>query len=290
VLQLLKQDSFLAPGEKLSFKVPVKATETGKICNPIVAKAANAKEVKSEICTIITDPKLAIIASGVKEQFIGKTASYEITVSNPGAVDLTDVTISDRAPKDARIITAPDAVISDNNTVATWNLPKLEAGATKTLTSTITTTSAGSHCNIVVASQQGFGLKDQAKACTNWKGQAALLIAVIDSPDPILVGESSTYTIRVTNQGTASDSNIKVVANFAKEIDPINVGEQSATAGTVNGKQVSFAPVAVLHSKEAVTWTINAKGAATGDHRLRVLFSSDLLSIPVTGEESTQVY
>ncbi|KOR32389.1 hypothetical protein TI05_07605, partial [Achromatium sp. WMS3] len=290
VLELLDQNISLEPGETISLKVPVKATKIGKVCNPIVAKATNAKEVTAEICTMIIDPKLAITKTGTKEQFIGKNANYEIIVSNPGTVDLTDVSITDQAPKDARVIKAPDAVISADNSTATWRLPKFAAGAKKTLSATLTTPNAGNSCNLAMANQKELGLSEQDKACTKWKGQAALLIELVDSPDPILVGESSTYTIRVTNQGTAPDSNIKIVANFAKEIDPISVAKQSFTTGTVNGKQVSFTPVAILKPKESVAWMINAKGATTGDHRLRILVSSDLLSIPVTEEESTHVY
>ncbi len=121
-----------------------------------------------------------------------------------------------------------------------------------------------------------------------WKGQAAILIEVVDTPDPILVGEQTTYTIRVTNQGTADDRNIKIVANFAKQIDPVSAA--GATAGTVSGKNVTFAPVATLAPKQSVQWTITAKGASTGDHRLKVEMTSELLTSAVTEEESTHVY
>ena len=143
----------------------------------------------------------------------------------------------------------------------------------------------GSRCNSVgVTSAEN--LSATAQACTLWRGVPAILLETKDDPDPISVGESVTYTVRVTNQGTADDANVKVVAQFAKEIDPTS----ASGGGVVNGKTVTFPAVAKLAPKEAVTYTIIAKGVAAGDHRLKVDLTSDMLTEPVTHEESTHEY
>ena len=71
---------------------------------------------------------------------------------------------------------------------------------------------------------------------------------------------------------------------------PIKLIHHQAGGGKIAGKTVTFAPIAKLAPKEVVTYTISAKGMSTGDHRLKVDLTSDVLSEPVTHEESTHVY
>lgn len=275
----------LGPNESKQMAVTVKAAQRGRVCNPAVAKSSNAGEVNSEACTVVTQPMLEIVKTGTKEQFIGKTADYQIVVSNPGDTSLTRVVVSDSAPSATRIVSASGAQVTGNQAV--WQIAELKGGEKQSFNVTLTSAVAGSQCNRVSANSQE-GLTASSEACTLWKGQAAILIEVVDNPDPILVGESTTYTIRVTNQGTADDTNVKIVANFGKEIDPTSAAGE--TAGSVSGKTVSFAPVARLAPKQVVQWTISAKGVSTGDHRMKTELTSDVLTSPVTEEESTHVY
>ena len=275
----------LAPGQSKEIAVPLTANKRGRFCNVAVAKASNAAQVQDDACTTVQQPGLDIAKSGTKQQFLGRTASYQIVVSNTGDTDLQDVTVTDTAPSATRIVSADGASITGNT--ATWKLATLAKGAKKNLDVVLTSTTAGTHCN-EVGVKSSDGLTANAKACTLWKGVPAVLIEVVDYPDPISAGDSTTYTIRVTNQGTADDNNIKIVANFGKEIDPVSAS--GSTAGTVSGKTVTFGTVAALAPKQVVSWTVKAKGAAAGDHRLKVQLTSDMLTSPVTEEESTHVY
>ena len=105
------------------------------------------------------------------------------------------------------------------------------------------------------------------------------------APDPIQVGETTTYTIRITNQGNADLTNINTVAQYAKEVTPV-----SSQGGAVDGKTVKFPTIPRLGAKQSVTYTITGKGAAEGDHRLKLVVTEDQLLSPVVEEESTRVY
>lgn len=273
----------LAPNEAKKVDVALKADKRGKVCNVATAKSSNAGEVKAEACTTIVQPGLAVVKTGTKEQFIGRNASYQIVVSNTGDTALTDVVVTDNADADLKITTASGADVKGGQAV--WKIAQLNAGEKQTFNVAATSGAAGSRCNNVSVSTKE-GLKESSQACTLWKGVAAILLETKDDPDPLQVGESTTYTIRVTNQGTADDTNVKVVAKFAKEIDPAS----ASTGGTISGKTVSFAPIARLAPKQSVTYTISAKAVSVGDHRLNVDLTSDILAEPVTHEESTHVY
>jgi uncharacterized repeat protein (TIGR01451 family) len=169
-----------------------------------------------------------------------------------------------------------------------WTIAELKAGEKQTFAVSLTSPVAGNLCNQVGASS-AEGVSAQAEACTLWKGHPALLIEVVDTVDPLLPGESTTYIIQVKNQGTAPDHNVGITVRFPASISPTAVS--GVTAGKIDGKVVTFPPVAQLEPKQVVEWRVEAKADVTaGDSRLKVEMRSDLLKSPVVEEESTHVY
>jgi uncharacterized repeat protein (TIGR01451 family) len=113
-----------------------------------------------------------------------------------------------------------------------------------------------------------------------------LLLEKADNPDPIQVGETTAYTVKVTNQGTADDTHVKVVVEFPAELDPVS----ASNGGVVSGKKVTFPSYPRLAPKQAFEYTITAKGAKVGDARVTFIRTSDGIPAPTTAEESTRVY
>ena len=109
------------------------------------------------------------------------------------------------------------------------------------------------------------------------------------NPDPVEVGSTTTYTIIVTNQGTAPATNVKVSATL-----PEGMAYDSSTGSTARfillGKQVDFDPIPSLAPKETVTLTVKVRASQTGDVRFRVEMNADQLTGPVLEEESTNFY
>ena len=277
----------LAPNESRQESVTFTATDRGKVCNPAVATSDNADRVSDQACTVIAEQKLEIVKSGPKEQYLGKVAKYDIKVSNPGDTTLTNVSLTDIAPSQTRIMKANGASVSGNR--ATWTVPQIKAGETLDFTVALTSDSPGNYCN-EAAVQVDEGLTGESSACTEWKGYPALLLEVIDTVDPLQVdiGEMTTYEIRVTNQGSADDKDISINVQFPAEISPINAS--GATSASVEGRKVKFVEYPVLAPKEAITFIIEAKAEKIGDARLQVQLQSESLKTPVNEEESTHVY
>jgi uncharacterized repeat protein (TIGR01451 family) len=272
----------LAPGASKTIPVVLKADRRGKVCNVATANSSNAGKVSAEACTTIVQPGLNITKTGDKQQFLGKNASYEIVVSNTGDTVLNSVVVTDTAPAGTTIVSADGASVSGNT--ATWNVGSLKSGEKKSFKVLLTTKTAGNYCNkVAVATAEG--LKDAAEACTVWRGISGILLEKADDPDPIQVGESVTYTVKITNQGSADDSNVKMIVTFPREITPV-----SAQGGTVEGQTVSFPAISRLAPKQAVAYTIKAKGANPGDARTKFTLTSAELKAPVIAEESTTVY
>jgi len=271
----------LAPGQSKPASVTFKANQRGKVCNTATATSSNAGKVSDDACTVVVVPGLKVEKTGTKEQILGRNADYEIVVSNIGDTTLSNVVVSDTAPAETSIVGAPGATVSGNK--ATWTIAELKPAANVTQTLKLTSKVAGTHCNNVTATSGG--LSESAKACTLWKGIAAVLLEVVDDPDPIQVGESTTYTIKVTNQGFADIHNMKIVAVFDDEATPTSTAQ-----GSISGKTANFPVVATLASKQVVTYTITVKGVKVGDARNKITLTSDELKTPVEEEESTTVY
>ncbi|MCX8109536.1 MAG: DUF11 domain-containing protein [Verrucomicrobiae bacterium] len=283
--QLTFQVGDLAAGASKEIPVTLKAAQRGRFCNKATAVAENVPgKVSDEACTTVVQPGLKIAKSGPKEMLINKNAAYTIKVTNTGDVPLTGVVVTDSAPAPTKIVAAPGATISGNS--ATWNVGTLNKGEEKTFEITLTSPTPGNYCNAAkVATEQG--LQEAAQACTDWIGVTGVLVEVVDDPDPIQVGEFTTFTIRVTNQGSARNiEQIAVKATLPAEIDPVS----ASSGGTIDGKNVSWPVVPTLAPKQSVTYTLRAKGVKAGDSRLKVDVTTAGRETPITELESTTIY
>jgi uncharacterized repeat protein (TIGR01451 family) len=271
----------LGPNQSRTLPVVLKAVRRGRVCNTASATSPNAGRVTAEACTAIVQPGLQVTKSGPAEQFIGKTADYTITVINVGDTPLNNVTVTDTAPQVTRILNASGATIA--GTQAQWVLPQLAPGERRSLSLTLTTATAGTHANTVAAA--AAGLTANAQAATLWRGLGAMLVEVVDSPDPILIGGTTTYTIRVTNQGSADLVNVNTVGTFPREVTPT-----AAQNGTISGSTVRFQTIPRIGVGQSATFTVTGRGAVEGDGRVKFSFTEDSLGSPVIEEESTRVF
>jgi uncharacterized repeat protein (TIGR01451 family) len=260
------------------------AVKRGKVCNTAVVSACNAESSSCQSCVCICCCGIDLQKVGPKEQQIGKNADYQITVTNTGDKVLTDVVVTDVAPSSTSIVAANGATVNGNQAV--WRMKELKPGEKASFTITLYTCTPGCFTNRV-----GVTNCQNCNACaeftTRWKGRPALNVCIVDTENPICIGEPTSYCITVVNQGSEADNNVVVTVRFPKEITPVSA--TGDTNGSVSGQVVTFAPYNNLGPRQTIRYRVDARAKESGDARVVVEVTSDSIKTPIMQQESTIV-
>jgi uncharacterized repeat protein (TIGR01451 family) len=276
----------LAAGQSKEFSTTLKADKTGKYENKAVASSSTGLKAEASTTTVVHQPVLVISKNGPKQQYLGRPVSYEIKVTNKGDAAATDTVLLDTIPAGVTSVKASAGAKVSGSSV-TWNIGTLAAGATKTVSVSYTPTAAGTVSNTVKATAVcAEGVSASAK--TTISGIAAVLLEVIDVDDPIEVGNTETYVITATNQGSMPDTNIKIVCTLEDNMQ--YVSSSGATRGSSVGDTVTFSPLRSLAPKAKATWRVVVKALKPGDVRFTVVMNTDQLTRPVQETEATHLY
>ncbi|MGA3283622.1 MAG: hypothetical protein ABSD57_04090 [Verrucomicrobiota bacterium] len=273
----------LAPGESKEFKFNATAATTGKYQNPAQATSDQGVSAKASASTAVHQAVLALSCKAREQQYMGRLFNVCFTVSNSGDVPAAGAQVVMPIPAGLTVNSATaGGHMSGNNLV--WDLGSLSVNAPQDLCATFASANAGTFD--FKATAKGTCAAAGSTSCsTKVVGIAAILLEKADDPDPVAVGETTTYTVKVTNQGSADDSNVRVVVTIAPELVPV-----SASEGTIDGQTVTLPVVPKLPAKQAVAYKIVAKGVRAGDGHTKFTLSSDMLKSPITAEESTTIY
>lgn len=277
----------LSPQASKSYHLCFRAAKTGKHCNIAKVTSSNTPSQEATACVTVTRPSIEISKKGPPEQSVNKSARYQIVVTNTGDVDLDDVSVTDTVPSQATVVSAPQRSKMSGKTL-TWVIPTLAAGQSQEFTVELSVCNPGEYCNRTQVSVPRENLSDSAEACTCWKGIPALTLEIYDTEDPLCVGENVCYNIRVLNQGTGTDKDVKIVVNFPKEITPVTA--RGPTTYDISTSTVTFSPVKELPPGQIVQYQVTGKSISVGDARVEAQVTSELIDQPLTSGESTQVY
>lgn len=278
----------LCPGESRRINIELCATGNGCVTNTACVSYCGGPKCCAEWATIINQPCVEVSKVGPDWAYICKVVDYTITVTNPGDLVLNNVCVDDVSPPGTTVVAAPGAEICCNRAV--WCIPEFCPGETKTFTVSIRSQVAGCLTNkVTVTTQSDCGqCVACAEATTCWKGIPAVHMCMVDTCDPICIGDTTVYRVCVSNRGTADDSNVRLVINFTNELLPQCAN--GPTNGTIQGQSVVFDPIERLAPQQSVEFCVSVKGVAAGDARADAVLSSDALGEPIHDTEATHVY
>lgn len=274
----------LAPGQSRDFKYIANASSTGKFENDAKVTTAEGVSAEASATTMVHQPVLAVTCNAQDQQYEGRKFHVSYTVSNTGDAAAEGSVLTVPVPAGLKVVSAGDGQVKDGSIV--WDLGSVDAGASKKLRATFVSSSAGTF--EFTSTVKGTCAAAASSSCeTKIVGVAAILLEKADNPDPVAVGDTTTYTFKVTNQGSADDSNVAMSIVVAHQLVPISSDNPNAT---IDGQTVTFPVVATLPAKQAVTYHVVAKGVSPGDGHTKFILNSTVLRSPISAEESTTVY
>lgn len=278
----------LAAGQSREFTVLTKAAKTGSYAVKGSASAEGGLTASSDGCsTVIKQAVLGVKMTGASRSFLGRNFTWDVVVNNSGDTVANACDLETTIPANAKFVSATQGGTLVGNVVK-WNVGSIPAGGSKSFQITLTAGGDGAAKGVSTV-KCACSTPATANAETALSGVPAILVETVDDPDPLVVGESTTYTISVTNQGSATDSNVKVVCTLPEGLEFVSAG--GATPGVASGKTITFSPVATLAPKQRVTFTVRAKAAkATGDSRFKTSVTSDYAKAAIEEIESTNLY
>lgn len=275
----------LAPGQSREFTFNARAARTGNYSNPAKVTSAQNVEAEAQASVRVVKPVLTIACEAPERAIFGRNFDVCLTVRNTGDAPSANTVVS-LALGGARMVSATDGGTMSGANV-NWNLGTLAAGATKRVCVTLVS-DPGTTLNFA-ANAQGVCADPVSTTCrTEVVGVPGILLEVVDDPDPILVGSTTTYSIRVLNQGNSPITNVRVVGRTDPDSQEAVSGSGSTPVNLVAGG-VEMGNVAVLGPKQQVEWKVVVRATAVENALFEVRMSSDQLR-EVMELESTNQY
>jgi len=276
-------------GESKHFSLVLKPERTGKFDNRAVATGEPDLTAEASMSTIVRQPVLDISKTASRQKvYLGQNVVFSITVANKGDAPAKDTVIKDVVPAGSSFQAASDGGQLSQNTV-TWNIGTLRPDESKKVTLTVRGDEITKVMNTATA-EAVCAAPVSASAPTEFAGIPAVLLEVIDIEDPVPLGENVTYVIEATNQGSAIDRNIKIVAIF--EPNHQYVSSIGATLGAydANAHSITFDPFPGLLPKAKAFWRVTTKAVKAGDVRIKVIMTTEMTTRPVEETEATHFY
>lgn len=238
---------------------------------------------------------LQVAITGPLTASTGEEVRFSIKVTNAGTDDLHDVTV--RNDYDAALV--PKKVSGGDgghqfvDDAIEW-LPvgTFPAGKSKTyvVIYSAASPSAAAHTSATVTCREGTRIDDQTTIAIN-AAPTKLRASIFESRDPLSIGRTGNYEVRLVNEGTTADTNVEVTVTLPPVLTFVQTGSAGPNnaAPRVAGNQVRFSPIAEMRAGETLSFRVAARGVQAGPARITAEITSSGLARPIVVEEETQV-
>jgi uncharacterized repeat protein (TIGR01451 family) len=278
----------LAAGESRNVTL-LCATRVGGVqkCDA-VAIAEGGLTAKDTAALNVIMPRLDLQLVGPHLRYLERKAIYTLRVTNPGDAPASNVTVADVVPPGFKVLAASDGGRHDYQTRAvSWFLGEVGPGQTREVRLEVQAISPGDHRH--KASAVGArGLHAESELMTHVEGLSALMVEMVDTEDPIEVGGDTAYEVRITNTGSKTENDIKLVANVPDKMQFKNA--QGPVRYREEGRTVVFEPIEKLAPRADAIFRINVKALEAGTVLFKIQVMSANLPEAVLKTEATRIY
>ncbi len=278
----------LPPGASRKLELTMTASGDGQVINVLTVTADDGLKAQHQLSLNILAPKLDVQLTGPKRRFLERKATYQVRVHNPGTAAAERIELVAYLPRGLKFVSANrNGHYEESNRAVYWQLAELPVGEADTLELVTLPVEAGQQ-KLRLRGTALRGIAVEQEHAVAIEGIAAIMFEVVDLNDPVEVGGETTFEIRVLNQGSKAAGNVRLWVTLPPQMQAIDA--KGPVRYAVQGNRITFEPIPSLAPKADTTYRVRVKGIQTGDLRTIVQLQTDDMRIPVTKEESTQVY
>jgi uncharacterized repeat protein (TIGR01451 family) len=278
----------LAAGETRSVQLMCVSKMGGVQTCDATAEAEGGLTSKDNVKLNVITPRLDLVIMGPGLRYLDRKALYTLKVTNPGDAPATNVTVGDVVPDGFKVLAASDGGRHDFSTrTVSWFLGEIAPGQTREVKFEVQAINVGEHKHKAMASG-ARNLRAEAELMTRVEGLSALLLEMVDTEDPIEVGGDTAYEVRVTNTGTKTETDIRLIATVPDKMEFKDA--KGPVRYRTEGKTIVFEPLEKLAPRADAILRINVKAMEPGTVRFKIQMTSTNLQEPVIKMEATRIY
>jgi len=292
----------LEAGQTQAIVMPLMPKQAGRSAVKAVALADGNLRCESPAVAIdIRKPELKLEAYGPARGYLDQDVTWTVRIFNPGEVPVGNVVVRAALPAETVFRSASNDGKAVNGGVE-WNLGTTLGKQWLDLQVTGKVSKLGKA--VIVASVVGeplanrdgdfkpvslvrpFGA-EKSEAVTEVLGIPAMQLEVFDSADPVQIGQTVTYTIRIKNAGNLPASQVQINAELPPQMRPLR--SFGVSTGKIDGQRVVFPAIDAVKPGQTSVFTIEAQAQSEGDGRFRAELRSLTLGSPLRAEEPTRI-
>jgi uncharacterized repeat protein (TIGR01451 family) len=281
-----KEIGNLPPGAKKTYKLNLKGIATGSYKTTMTAVAEEGITASATLNIDITKPVLSIVGKAPKKRFVGNKSPYTLTVKNTGNATAENLAVKLVLPQGIILKSANEGG-NKAGRVVTWNIKSLRPGESKKVTA-MTVVKKIMVARAVATAKATAADQVETAMITDIAGIAGILSTLVDTNDPVPLGENEIYVITANNTGSLDATKIVVKCVLPDSMEFVK--STGATKGSLDGNVLTFEPLPALEPQAEAQWKVIVKALKPGDVRFKTSVESEQLDRPVNLIESTHFY
>ncbi len=275
----------IAAGDTIERSIVVEPQAAGQYTGRAIATTNGLEARSSQAQVRIVQPELALQVQAAQQEYLNRPLRYQVTVTNTSNVPALRTSVLARIPGNLTNITYEGAEFDEET--ERFLIGRIDPGESRTLAVIATGVEPGPVNMQFIA--DGYCVQRAAQEVqTVLRGIPAVRLEVVDLTDPVRVGETTTYEIRVKNQGSAEDLNVRINAQLPQGLEFVNA--EGDTQVAVRGNQLRFQPIDVLGPGDMAVWLVETRATNPGPVRFQLQLQSDVNRQQVIEMEPTTIY
>jgi uncharacterized repeat protein (TIGR01451 family) len=274
-------------GQKKEIPLQVVANQAGEMALKATATSEGGLTAEAAGRILVRKAELNVAVEGPPLKYAGTEATYLVTVTNTGNALADNVNLSLALPTAAKYLGGIDGAATAASGEVKWKIANLPPSGERQFEVRVQLQSAGLNRLIVQANATAAGAAASHQAETTVEAVSDLKLVINDPSGPLPMTEQAVYEVQVTNRGSQSAQQVKIVVQFSEGIEP--VAFDGCEARIVPG-QVLCKPLQALGAGEQVTLRIKAKSQAVGTHQFRVEVTAADADTRLVSEGTTRFF